>query len=159
MKFASVVHVPALAASLLLGNGCAQRHAAYSHDPIPAPKAAAAGPVIVLSARSTPSPAPTLVSARVETTAAAPASRVNPAETLHPIHQSPPPPQVEAVGAPPSSEFVWIPGCWQWRGNWVWVSGRWATRPHPKSIWVPGRWTYRQDGYVWIHGYWRKVST
>ena len=71
------------------------------------------------------------------------------------ITTSPPAPQVEIVGAPPGPEYVWVPGCWEWRGRWVWTGGRWAMGPHPHAAWIPGRWVRRGHDWVWIRGYWR----
>ena len=71
------------------------------------------------------------------------------------VTATPPPPQVEVVGMAPGPEFVWVPGCWEWHGHWVWAGGRWAVGPHPHAHWIPGRWARRGHGHVWIHGYWR----
>jgi len=71
------------------------------------------------------------------------------------VTATPPPPQVEVVGIAPGPEFVWVPGCWEWHGHWVWAGGRWAVGPHPHAHWIPGRWARRGHGHVWIHGYWR----
>jgi hypothetical protein len=71
------------------------------------------------------------------------------------ITDPPPPPQVEVVGAAPGPQYVWLPGCWEWHGSWVWRSGHWAVAPHPEAAWVPGYWYRHGRGWVWIHGYWR----
>ncbi len=71
------------------------------------------------------------------------------------VTEAPPPPQVEVVGIAPSPEFVWVPGCWEWRGRWFWIGGRWAVGPHPHALWMPGRWARHGHGHVWIRGYWR----
>jgi hypothetical protein len=89
-----------------------------------------------------------------------PAGTVNPAppapgESGVVVTADPPAPQVEVVGAAPGPEFVWMPGCWEWHGGWVWIGGRWMIGPHPHAAWVPGRWARHRHGYVWIRGYWR----
>ena len=68
---------------------------------------------------------------------------------------APPPPQVEVVPVAPDPTFIWIGGCWEWRGSWVWVGGRWAHRPHPGAVWVQGHWGYRHHNRVWISAGWR----
>jgi hypothetical protein len=65
----------------------------------------------------------------------------------------PPAPKVEAPPPAPDVTFVWIPGAWEWRGNWVWVAGRWD-RPHPGRVWMAGHWQHRRHGSVWIGGHW-----
>jgi hypothetical protein len=71
------------------------------------------------------------------------------------IRVPPPAPQVEVVGAAPGPQYVWMPGCWEWRGNWLWAGGRFAVAPHPDAHWIPGHWVWHQRSYVWIRGYWR----
>ncbi len=68
-----------------------------------------------------------------------------------------PPPQVEIVPVAPGplTLWFWVPGCWEWRGHWVWAAGRWAPRPHPHAIWVTGHWAHRGQGYVWVSSHWR----
>ena len=51
------------------------------------------------------------------------------------VYRKPLPPplplQVEAQGAAPYREAVWIPGRWAWRarlGEYVWVPGHWQAR-------------------------------
>jgi hypothetical protein len=68
---------------------------------------------------------------------------------------APPPLQVEVIPPQPNVAFVWIPGCWDWRGHWVWIEGRWAPPPRPHAVWVTGRWARRHNGYVWVAGHWR----
>jgi len=69
---------------------------------------------------------------------------------------APPPPQQEAVPPPPSAAMVWQPGYWSWsRHGWVWVSGRYASRPYRHANWIPGHWTQRHGGWAWVPGHWR----
>jgi len=68
----------------------------------------------------------------------------------------PPPPQQEAIPPPPGAAMVWQPGYWSWsRHGWVWVSGRYVSRPYTRANWVPGHWTQRHGGWVWVPGHWR----
>jgi hypothetical protein len=71
--------------------------------------------------------------------------------------EAPPPPQADFMPAPPGplTIWLWVPGCWEWRGHWVWVGGCWAPRPHPHAVWVAGHWGPRGHGYVWVGGHWR----
>ena len=68
---------------------------------------------------------------------------------------APPLSQQEAVPPPPGAAMVWQPGYWSWhRHGWVWVSGRYVSRPYPRANWVPGHWTQRHGGWVWVPGHW-----
>lgn len=67
----------------------------------------------------------------------------------------PPPAQVEVIPAQPDPTFVWVPGAWVWRGQWVWVHGYWGHPAHPGAIWVGAHWERHRHGYVWVGGYWR----
>ena len=71
--------------------------------------------------------------------------------------QPPPANRKEVVPPPPGSAPLWyfIPGQWDWRGQWVWVTGHWRTRPHPGDIWLPGKWVQQGNVYVWHKGHWR----
>jgi hypothetical protein len=70
---------------------------------------------------------------------------------------APPPPQVEVapVAPGPLTVWFWVPGCWEWRGHWVWAGGRWAARPYAGAAWVGAHWGYRGHHRVWIEGRWR----
>jgi hypothetical protein len=87
----------------------------------------------------------------------APTPGAPPGEVVVTQPEAPPPPQVEVVTVAPGplDLWLWVPGCWEWRGNWVWVGGRWAPRPHPHAVWVAGHWGHRGGGYVWVGGRWR----
>ncbi len=74
-------------------------------------------------------------------------------ETMGP--EAPPPPEAEVVPPQPEMTFVWTPGFWDWRGQWVWVHGYWGPRPHPGAMWVRGGWVHRGNGYVWMHPHWQ----
>jgi hypothetical protein len=70
---------------------------------------------------------------------------------------APPPPQTEIVTVAPGPLAVWFwtPGCWEWRGHWVWAGGHWVHRPHPGAVWVGPHWGWRGHHRLWIGGGWR----
>lgn len=70
---------------------------------------------------------------------------------------APPPVQIEVRPLPPGpiDVWFWVPGCWEWRGRYVWIAGRWAPRPHPGAAWIAGGWVRRGHHYVWVGGHWR----
>ncbi|MGA2604913.1 MAG: YXWGXW repeat-containing protein [Verrucomicrobiia bacterium] len=68
---------------------------------------------------------------------------------------APPPPQAESVYVSPGPAYVWVGGSWEWRGQWVWVPGRWLVPPRPGVVWVRGHWHRRYGGWVWVPGHWR----
>ncbi len=70
---------------------------------------------------------------------------------------APPPPQTEIVTVAPGPLAVWFwtPGCWEWRGHWIWAGGHWMHRPHPGAIWVGPHWGWRGHHRVWVGGGWR----
>jgi hypothetical protein len=68
---------------------------------------------------------------------------------------APPPPQVEVIPVAPDPTFVWVGGCWEWRGRWVWAGGHWGPRPHPGAVWVHSGWGWHGHHRVWVSGYWR----
>ena len=68
---------------------------------------------------------------------------------------APPPPQVEYVPVAPGPYYAWAPGYWSWNGGWVWVGGRYMSRPRPGAVWAGGHWGRHGHGYVWIGDGWR----
>jgi len=87
------------------------------------------------------------------------APQVAPADGTHVGQPTQPPPadREEVVPPPPGSAALWyfIPGQWDWRGQWVWMTGHWRTRPHPGDIWLPGKWVQQGNVYVRQKGHWR----
>ena len=71
--------------------------------------------------------------------------------------QAPPPDQKDIIPVPPGPKTLWwfIPGYWDWRGQWVWVPGHWRPRPHPGDIWIRAKWVQQGGVYVWQKGHWR----
>jgi len=66
-------------------------------------------------------------------------------------------PEVQAEVVPPQPDvtFVWTPGYWDWRGQWVWMHGYWGPRAHPGAVWVEGGWEQHGQHYVWRRPHWR----
>jgi hypothetical protein len=71
------------------------------------------------------------------------------------VTEAPPAPIVETVTVAPGPAYVWIGGCWVWRGHWVWESGRWAHPPRRGAVWVQPHYEYRNGVHVFIRGGWR----
>lgn len=71
------------------------------------------------------------------------------------VSQAPPLPEVESMNAAPGPGYVWVPGEWDWRGQWVWQHGRWALPPRAGAIWVSSRYETRGDSKVFIRGGWK----
>jgi WXXGXW repeat (2 copies) len=69
---------------------------------------------------------------------------------------APPPARVEVIGTPPSPEYVWMPGYWNWVGDrHVWVAGRWSP-PKPGRHWVADQWVRQGDGWRMKAGHWER---
>ncbi len=69
----------------------------------------------------------------------------------------PEPPATVEVGPSsraPSSDFIWIPGCWVWHyGRYAWRPGYWS-RVNPDWVWVPAHYIWTPRGYIYSSGYW-----
>jgi hypothetical protein len=87
--------------------------------------------------------------------------------------QPPPADQQDIVPPPPGPMPQWwfIPGHWEWRGQYVWVPGHWRSRPHSGDIWLPGKWVEQNNQtnsvdqnsqtntvYIWKSGHWRSEA-
>ena len=68
-----------------------------------------------------------------------------------------PPLQTEVITVAPGplTFWLWTPGCWEWRGRWVWVGGRWAHRPHVNAVWAGPHWGWHGHQRAWVGGGWR----
>ncbi len=54
----------------------------------------------------------------------------------------------------PGDNYLWNPGCWQWRNNaYVWQPGFWYAA-QPDWVWVPNHYCYTPRGSVYVSGYW-----
>ena len=87
------------------------------------------------------------------------APQVAPADGVSVGQPTQPPPadqqDVIPIAPGPRTLYWFIPGYWDWRGQYVWVPGHWRTRPHPGDIWTPGKWVQQNNVYVWQGGHWR----
>lgn len=67
-----------------------------------------------------------------------------------------PPASVERgpSGPAPSTEHIWIPGCWQWQTTrYLWRPGYWSTG-YTNWVWIPARYQWTPRGYYFCSGYW-----
>ena len=67
-------------------------------------------------------------------------------------------PQAQAAPTSPApfSEAVWQPGYYAWLNNqYTWIPGRWERPPQGRTTWVTPRWERRDNGYIFVEGYWR----
>ena len=81
-----------------------------------------------------------------------------PAEVFIADNAPPPPtplPEVITVAPGKLDPWQWIPGCWEWRGHWIWMGGHWVIRPNPGAEWVAPHFGYRGRYRVWFGGCWR----
>lgn len=69
----------------------------------------------------------------------------------------PPPPATIEAGpnvAAPSSDYVWMPGCWMWtHDHYAWRPGYW-TIGRADWDWVPAHYVWTPRGYIMAGGYW-----
>jgi len=72
----------------------------------------------------------------------------------------PPPPESLEVGPnidPPSLDYGWTPGCWEWReSRYVWRAGYWSPG-RADWVWVPSCFVWTPRGYIFVPGYWDYV--
>jgi hypothetical protein len=70
---------------------------------------------------------------------------------------APPAPQVELIGTPPQSGYVWVGGYWNWvGGRHQWVAGHWVA-PRPGYHWVAYEWVRQGDGWRLRRGHWQRT--
>jgi WXXGXW repeat (2 copies) len=61
---------------------------------------------------------------------------------------------IEPPGPPPSTDRVWVPGCWYWsQGRYVRRAGYWL-RQQPGWVWAPSHYNWTPRGYVFVAGHW-----
>ena len=142
VKVSSVLTISAWTVGLLVSAGCAQHRSTHSSSQLASVQSGTANAPLTTPKNS---PNSSALPAKIPSD---PSLITNP----------PPPAQVEVVGAPPGPDYVWIPGHWEWQGTWTWTSGKWATIPAPRAAWIPGHWSRRENGWVWVEGYWRTAS-
>jgi hypothetical protein len=71
------------------------------------------------------------------------------------VDKAPPLPEVETMTIAPGPGFVWVPGAWSWRGDWIWDHGHWAHPPQPGAVWVAPRYEVRDGKQIFIRGGWK----
>ncbi|MBA4138340.1 MAG: hypothetical protein C0518_13590 [Opitutus sp.] len=79
-------------------------------------------------------------------------------ETVAAPPMPPPPARVnEVVYAAPSSDAIWVPGHWRYRGRYgyAWVPGHWEIPPPQARSYIAGHWERHGNRSVWIESYWR----
>ena len=66
-----------------------------------------------------------------------------------------PPAPIEAGPAipAPAADSLYIPGCWTWRGRYVWRPGFWVGH-RPGWVWVAAHYRWTPAGCVFVDGYW-----
>jgi hypothetical protein len=73
------------------------------------------------------------------------------------VEYLPPPPASVEVGPSseaPSTDHVWVSGCWVWLdGRYAWRAGYWYV-PRPGWVYVPPHYVWTPCGCVFVDGYW-----
>jgi len=70
--------------------------------------------------------------------------------TLPPVYA-----EVKPAAPAVSTNLVWQPGYWEWRGTWLWVPGEYIQSTSPTAVWVPGQWVTGTDGlWRWSPAHW-----
>jgi hypothetical protein len=70
------------------------------------------------------------------------------------INQTPPDPYNENPQNPPTNDYFWMSGYWQYeQGNYVWYEGKWE-KLDKKWIYAPPKYMWRPDGYVFVPAFW-----
>ncbi len=70
------------------------------------------------------------------------------------IETPPPRARVETKPASPDPKYAWVPGHYvPVKGEWQWVSGKWAMPPTVESVWIQG--SYDAKTKRWSEGHWQ----
>lgn len=72
------------------------------------------------------------------------------------INIPPPDPIDENIAPPPSKEYFWSPGFWQFSVDgheYLWVPGQWEELDS-NWVYVPSHYVWRPGGYVFVPGFW-----
>ncbi len=75
-------------------------------------------------------------------------------ETVSEVPAGPPTPKTEIQPPKPDGDVIWVGGRWKWESAWVWLPGRWVSKPYRNAIWVAGRWQRRGRVWIWVPGHW-----
>jgi hypothetical protein len=58
------------------------------------------------------------------------------------------------VGVAPTTQHIWIPGCWNWIDTrYAWRPGYWSGG-YDSWCWIPARYQWTPRGYYYCNGYW-----
>ena len=79
---------------------------------------------------------------------------------LSAITLDPPPAIKEIVPASLNSQWIWIPGYWEWStelNNFIWMTGVWR-QPPPAHVWISSEWIRTDKGWVRLKGFWSLSS-
>src|SRR5207253_2328005 len=69
---------------------------------------------------------------------------------------APPPYYDEDPGYAPYDSAIWIHGYWRWRGEWIWIRGRWSRPPMFGYEWCEPYYEARPGVVVIVEGHWRR---
>src|SRR6185503_7656721 len=69
---------------------------------------------------------------------------------------APPPVYDEGPGYAPWDGAIWVHGYWRWRGEWIWIRGRWARPPMPDYTWCDPYYEVRDGVVVIVDGHWAR---
>lgn len=53
----------------------------------------------------------------------------------------------------PTTDHIWVPGCWMYRSRYLWRPGYWVVS-QPGWVWYPSHYVYSPTGYIYVDGYW-----
>jgi hypothetical protein len=71
------------------------------------------------------------------------------------VKEAPPALKEEVQSASPGTEYVWVPGYWDYvDGTFVWRDGTWQVPSSTGLVWIPGQWVNTAAGYQFIPGHW-----
>jgi hypothetical protein len=73
------------------------------------------------------------------------------------LEQAPPPLIVERRPAPPSGNYIWIDGYWNWTNQrYTWQAGRYEAPPQPDVVWIAPRYEVVGGKTHYYAGQWKK---
>ncbi|RPI59128.1 MAG: hypothetical protein EHM48_09355 [Planctomycetaceae bacterium] len=74
------------------------------------------------------------------------------------VKEAPPPMRREVRPSPPSRDYVWIQGYYNYDDrarHYVWVNGHYVKPPRPSAKWEPDRWEKSGKDHKYQPGHWR----
>jgi hypothetical protein len=77
-----------------------------------------------------------------------------PQQEIEYLPAPPAPFDVDAPGAPPQPDQVWVPGCWYWQeGKYVRRNGYWMPQ-QVGWVWVLSHFAWTPRGHIFVQGHW-----